>query len=116
MWHRHGGWLGVTFAHARSKERGGVGCVIVVTVLVATRPCTSAGVAARGSHMLSYAASISSSRLWSPAEVFASVICLQHSSVSLSSRSLSSIEQAQPPSLSKCSTMERRGTRFCVGL
>ena len=30
MWHRHGGLLGVAFAHARSKERGGVGCVIVV--------------------------------------------------------------------------------------
>ena len=48
MWHRHGGWLGVTFAHACSKERGGVGCVIVVReyslgpVVVgseATHPC-----------------------------------------------------------------------------
>ena len=69
----------VTFAHARSKE---VGCVIVakyspgpaVVSSEAMRPCSSVGVAARGSHMLSYAASISSSRLWSPSEVFASVM------------------------------------------
>ena len=56
MWHRHGGWLGVAFAHARSKERGGVGCVIVVREYGlgpmavssdATRPCLSVGVAAR---------------------------------------------------------------------
>ena len=75
----------MTFAHAHSKERGGVGCVIVVrkyglgpvvVVSEAMRPCSSAGVAARGSHMLSYAASISSSRLWSPSEVFASIIML----------------------------------------
>ena len=61
MWHRHGGWLGVAFAHAHSKERGGVGCVIVVREYglgpavvssEATRPCSSAGVASRGSHML----------------------------------------------------------------
>ena len=105
MWHRHGGWLGVTFAHACSKERGGVGCVIVVreyglgSVVVGSEAMHSCSLAARGSHMLSYTANISLSRLWSPSEVFASVICLQYSSVSLSSRSLSSIEQAQPPSL-----------------
>ena len=65
------GWLGVTFAHARSKESGA--CHRAERELVlgapvvgfgASRPCSSAGVA----------------------EVFASV-----SSVSLSSRSLSSI-------------------------
>ena len=95
----------MTFAHAHSKERGGVGCVIVVrkyglgpvvVVSEAMRPCSSAGVAARGSHMLSYAASISSSRYSRQS------LCLQYSSVSLSCRSLSSIEQAQLPSLSNC--------------
>ena len=100
MWHRHGGWLGVAFAHACSKERGGVGCVIVVCESrVRARGCWFrshvpvfvGGCCCQGSHMLSYGASISLSRLWSPSEVFASVICLQYSSVSLSSRSLSSI-------------------------
>ena len=71
------GWLGVTFAHARSKESGA--CHRAERELVlgapvvgfeASHPCSSAGVAARGSHMLSYTA---------PPELFASV-----SSVSLS--------------------------------
>ena len=39
----------------------------------ATHPCSSAGVATRGLHLLSYTASISSSRLWSPPEVFVPV-------------------------------------------
>ena len=114
MWHRHGGWLGVTFAHARSKERGGVGCVIVVREYGLGRhaPVFVGRCCCQG---FAYAVIRSKHRLWSPAEVFASVICLQHSSVSLSSRSLSSIEQAQPPSLSRCSTMEQRGTRVLCG-
>ena len=52
-----------------------------------------------------------------PSEVFLSVICSQHSSVSLSSRSLSSIEQAQSPSpiyFQNVVSWKRRDT--CVGL
>ena len=46
-----------------------------------------------------------------------SVICSQHSSVSLSSRSLSSIEQAQSPSpiyFQNVLPWKRRDTRFCL--
>ena len=87
-------WLLVPKPRTRVVREYGLGPVVVGSE--AMHPCS---LAARGSHMLLYTANISSSRLWSPSEVFASVICLQYSSVSLSSRSHSSIEQAQPPSL-----------------
>ena len=76
MWHRHGGWLGVAFAHARSKERGGVGCVSWARGcwFRSHAPVFVGGYCCQGSHMLSYGASISSSRLWSPSDVFASVM------------------------------------------
>ena len=92
-----------------ARARGGVGSPFRSLAPVFVAECCS--------NMLSYAASSRLSRLWSPSEVFSSVICSQHSSVSLSSRSLSSIEQAQSPSpiyFQNVLPWKRCDTRFCL--